>query len=806
MSDCWRFIEGFFESVLYKRAMKWKKKRTSSTENPKKTTVSRLIFFGCFVAFSFATAYLIHLDEEVKKRFEGERWKRPSKIYSAPLKLRTGLDIHKANLGARLKRLAYHRVDSPVTQRGEYRQSSREMEIYLHPFDYPEHTEPGRRLQISLSETGHIQHIKDLSSTPEQNTALNVALGQSLKRPMIEPEVIGGFYESEWEERRLIRLEEIPQILIDAVLVVEDRKFFSHPGIDIKSIVRAIWVNLWAGKIVQGGSTLTQQLVKNFYLDSEKTWERKGREAMMALLLEWNFSKEQILETYFNEIYLGQNGIMGIYGIGQASWFYFEKDAIDLSLGEAALLAGMIRSPNLYSPVKDVYRSIHRRNLILESLFSEGVITRSAYLSARKEKVSVKKIKQGLNTAPYFIDQIRRQLAGDYPDRILNASGLRIFTTLDIALQRSAEKAVQNGLETLERNNPRLKRFAPEQELQGALVAIDPLTGAVKALVGGRFYKKSQFNRVTDARRQPGSLFKPIVYLTAFDEAAKGGRPYTPISEVDDAPLTIEVGGKTWSPQNYDRSYLGPLTLRTALARSRNTATVRLSQELGIDAIVDVAQKIGIQSPLKPVASLALGSIEVSPLEMGMAYATLANGGIRHSPKFLSGIIDPNGLPIEREVDNDARSSRVISAEASYLVTHLMKGVINSGTAQGVRQLGFKGTAAGKTGTTSGLRDAWFAGYTPELVTVVWVGFDQNQSGEFTGATAALPIWTDFMKQAALSESSEFQVPDGIIFKKVNQQGIVCEQDGIEEPFIAGTEPTQSCEKGILKWIKRFFF
>ena len=311
---------------------------------------------------------------------------------------------------------------------------------------------------------------------------------------------------------------------------------------------------------------------------------------------------------------------------------------------------------------------------------------------------------------------------------------------------------------------------------------------------------------MTDARRQPGSLFKPIVYLTAFDEAAKGGRPYTPISEVNDAPITIEVGGKSWSPQNYDKRYLGPLTLRTALEGSRNTATVRLSQELGIDAIVDIAQKIGIQSPLKPLPSLALGSIEVSPLEMGMAYGTLANGGIRHRPLFLSGIIDPDGLPITREVDDDARSRRVISAEASYLVTHLMKGVIDSGTAQGVRRLGFQGIAAGKTGTTSGLRDAWFAGYTPDLVTVVWVGFDQNQAGEFTGATAALPIWTTFMKEADLLESSEFQVPGGIVFRKVNQQGIVCEGDGIEEPFIKGTEPSQPCEKGLLKWIKRFFF
>ncbi len=782
------------------------KKPRKKKQKKKRKIASRLAFLGFLTAIFFSVAYLVHLDEAVRKRFEGKRWQHPSKIYSAPLKLATGLNIKQAAVIPRLRRLSYHPVDHPVSKRGEYYFSDRALEIYLHPFDYPEHHEPGRKLNISLSETGQIEQITQQASLSDPTSAFPLNPKKSPPIPMIEPEMIGGFYESAWEERRLIRLEEVPQVLIDAVLVVEDRKFFSHPGINIKSIARAIWVNLWAGKIVQGGSTLTQQLVKNFYLNSEKTWERKAREAVLALLLERNFSKEQILETYFNEIYLGQNGIMGIYGIGQASRFYFEKGVKDLSLGEAALLAGMIRSPNLFSPVKDAHRSIRRRNLVLESLFSEGHIALQAYLNARSETVSVKKTKQRLNTAPYFTDQIRRQLSGQYPERILNSNGLRIFTSLDVRLQQAAQKAIQSGLEKLEQDNPRLKRFAPDQTLQAALVAIDPRTGAVRAMVGGRHYPKSQFNRVTDARRQPGSLFKPIVYLTAFDEAARGGRPYTPISEINDAPITIEVGGKAWSPQNYDRNYLGPLTLRAALEGSRNTATVRLSQELGMDAVVAIAKKIGIQSPLKPLPSLALGSIEVSPLEMGMAYATLANGGIRHKPLFLSGIIDPEGLPIAHEIDDDARSRRVISAEATYLVTHLMQGVIDSGTAQGVRRLGFKGSAAGKTGTSSGLRDAWFAGYTPDLVTVVWVGFDQNQEGEFTGASAALPIWTDFMKEAAWTESSAFQVPEGIVLKKVNAQGILCEKDGIEAPFIIGTEPTQSCEKGILKWIKRFFF
>ncbi|MFQ5597572.1 MAG: PBP1A family penicillin-binding protein [Nitrospiria bacterium] len=753
-------------------------------------TALALVFLGV----CFSAAYVVHIDREAVKKFEGQRWKLPSKIYSAPFRLSIGTDIDQARLIPRLKRLAYRRVNHPVRKRGEYYLTNQHLELYLHEFSYPDYLETGTPFRISMSNRGQIEQIIDLSLVIDQDHLV------------VEPEMIGGFYESEWEERRLVRLTEIPQALIDAVLVMEDRKFFDHPGIDLKSIARASWVNLWAGKIVQGGSTLTQQLVKNFYLDGKKTWRRKGREALLALLLERHYSKEEILEAYLNEIYLGQNGIMGIYGIGQAAWFYFEKAPHDLSLGESALLSGIIRSPNIFSPTKDIHKAIRRRNLVLEKMFSEGKIGLQDYLQARNEKVTDKEIAQRLNAAPYFIDHIRRQLVNLYPPRILNSGGLRIFTTLDVEMQRAAEASVRTGLERLEKDHPRLKRFEPDQQLQGAIVAIDPDNGAVRALVGGRDYKTSQFNRITDAKRQPGSLFKPIVYLAAFDQTAKGGTAYTPVSQVDDAPITIHVGGKDWSPENYDKQYLGPLTLRAALEGSRNTATVRLSQEIGIDSIVAMANKIGVESPLQPVPSLALGSIEVTPLEMGIAYSTLANGGIRHKPEFLSGIFDPSGLPIEREQSDETHSRRVVSAEAAYLVTDLMKGVIDAGTARGVRQLGFEGPAAGKTGTTSKLRDAWFVGYTPDLVTLVWVGFDQNQAGRFTGSSAALPIWTSFMKKASFELQRDFEIPSGIIIKSVNPHGIICEKEGRNEPFIKGTEPTKSCDKGIIKWIKQFFF
>lgn len=752
-------------------------------------------FFALTISLCFVLSviYLFYLDGVVLKKFEGQRWKLPSKIYAAPFRLSPGLDVKKAALFARLKRLSYRRVAQPVQKPGEFYQSEEEIQLYLRAFTYPNDVRPARLLRLSISSENRIERIVDMDSQREQ------------KYSLVEPEVIGGFYEAEWEERRLVRLSEVPQILIDAVLVTEDRSFFDHPGINLKSIARAAWVNVQAGKIVQGGSTLTQQLVKNFYLDGERILKRKVHEALMALLLERRYDKDEILQAYLNEIYLGQNGIMGIYGVGQGAWFYFEKRLVDLTLGEAALLAGMIRSPNIFSPVKDVHKAIRRRNLVLEVLFSEGKITLPHYIAAREEKVVAKKIKQRLNTAPYFTDEIRRRLTGLYPPRVLNSGGLQIFTTLDAERQRIAEETLRRGLEELEARDPQLRRSDPSEALQGALVSLDPKTGAVLAMVGGRNYRSSQFNRVTDAKRQPGSLFKPIVYLTAFEQAANGGEPYTPISEIDDAPIALSVGEKLWSPENYDHTYLGPITLRAALEGSRNTATVRLSQEIGIDALVTMAQDIGITSPMKSVPSLALGSVEVSPLEIGVAYSTLASGGVFHPAVFLSGVIDPSGLSVVRERGQDAVPHRVVSEEAAYLVTHLMEGVIDSGTGQGVRRLGFEPSAAGKTGTTSQLRDAWFVGYTPDLLTVVWVGFDQSQGGRLTGASSALPIWTAFMKKASFAEPRDFEVPSGVVFKKVNANGVICEKGGVEEAFISGTEPTKTCKGGILNWLKRLF-
>lgn len=759
----------------------------------KKSRYLRIFWIFFSLVPVFGAAYIAYLDYQVVKKFEGQRWKLPSKIYSAPFKLAPGVDIEKSHLVSRLKRLSYRPVARPVKNAGEYYLTQDGIEIFLREFTYPDHLERGYPVGISLVDK-KVDRLVDLS------------LAEDLDAVQIEPEVIGGFYEGNWEERNLVRLSEVSPVLITAILSVEDRRFYEHRGLDFRGIGRAVWTNLRAGGIVQGGSTLTQQLVKNFYLESERTWSRKINEAIMSLLVERHYTKDEILEAYLNEIYLGQNGIMGIYGIGQASWFYFGKRPSELTLGESAMLAGMVRSPNTISPQKNVRKTIQRRNLVLETLFAEGKIDLRAYLQARSENVSERNQKERLNAAPYFVDEIRQRLVATYPQEVLNSGGLRIFTTLDVEFQRIAEERLRIGLQSLERQVPSLKYSLPERQLQGALVAIDPKSGAVRAMVGGRDYALSQFNRTTQAKRQPGSLFKPFVYLTAFEQAASGEQSYTPISQVEDAPLTLQVGGREWSPENYDKNYLGPVTLREALERSLNAATVRLSQEIGIEKIMATARAAGITSPMKELPSLALGASEVSPLEIGMAYATLANQGIRQKPTFVDGIIDPAGLRIDGANEEEEFNPQAVSPQAAFLTTHLLRGVLEEGTGKGVRQLGFDRPAAGKTGTTSDERDAWFVGYTPDLVTVVWVGFDQNERIKMTGAAAALPIWTAFMKEVSLGEPpSDFSVPAGIVFEKVNGNGIRC-PDGREEAFIEGTEPSQSCEGRFLKWLERLFF
>ena len=771
-----------------------------------------LLFLGAAFAglFILSAAYSRFLYVIVTERFEGERWSLPSKIYSDSFILYPGQDIAGIHLIDRLTRLDYHPVSMPPERPGEYHLSPDRLEIFLHDFLYPDEDFKGFLVHLELDHD-KIVTLKDPRQKSER------ALVE------LEPELIAAFYNETWEERVLVRLDEVPPRLVNAILAVEDTRFYQHIGIDPRSIARALWVNLKRGAIVQGGSTLTQQLVKNFYLNQKKTLSRKLNEALMALLLEMRYSKEEILEAYLNEIYMGQSGTMGIYGVGEAAQFYFGKKPGNLNLGESALLAGVIKSPNFFSPFHNPGKSAARKAHVLNRMRTLEMITDDEYFDALQEKIPMQPPAGQQREAPYFVDFVRQQLTEDYPPEVLDTKGFRILTTLDMQLQHQAEETLLRGLKRLETRYPSLDRDDPANPLQGSFIVLQPQTGHIRAMVGGRDYSLSQFNRATQAQRQPGSLFKLFVYAAAISQETPR---YTAASLIDDSPFTWASTEGPWTPENYDKTYHGTVTVRTALEKSLNVATVKLAQEVGLDRVADIAHALGIRSPLNPVPSLALGTSEVIPLEIAVAYATIANGGMKTDPLAIKEVVDQNNRVLERRT---LEMDQVLTPQEAYLLIHLLEGVVEEGTGRGVRSLGVSRPVAGKTGTSSDYRDAWFVGFTPDLLALVWVGFDQDVldhnrdsketskvdqgKAHLTGAAAAVPIWADFIKQATEGlPPSDFVVPPGIIFEKINPDtGLVSTfrcPEGVEEAFIKGTQPTERCApstgltKGVWQWFK----
>ena len=743
-----------------------------------------LILFTLLTAVAAASAwrYIHHLDATVVEKFSGPRWQLPSRIYSDSFLIYPGLDLEAAGLFDRLRRLNYRENTHGPLRKGDFRRTASGLDILSHDFAYPgqaAHTQP-----VHLELRGDIlERITDLTS------------GVELFSFYLEPEVITGVYESNWEERRVVSLAEVPPLLVHAIITTEDQRFFAHHGIDASGVLRALLVNLRHGRIVQGGSTLTQQLMKNFFLSEERTWRRKIREAVMAIIAERRYSKHEILENYLNEIYLGQNGLQGIFGIWEASRFYFARPPHELTLAETALLAGLIRAPNSYSPYRQPERAEQRRNTVLGMLAKSGTITAGEYAAAVTEPLRITPVHGGRNAAPYFVDFLQQDLERNYPREVLTSRGLSIFTSLDIQLQELAERAVGKGLAELERRHPQLTSRAPERRVQAALIAIQPQTGTIKAMVGGRDYQSSQFNRSVHGRRQPGSVFKPFVYLAAFEAARNAAEPISPVTWLDDEPFSWVYDGRVWSPANYRDRYLGPVTVRRALELSLNSATARLAHKVGLAPIRELARRMGISAELPPYPALVLGALEASPLQVAQAYAVIANQGLRAQLRVANKVVDRRGQLIERR---PLAVVRIASPEAAYILTHLLEGVLDRGTGMGVRERGFTRPAAGKTGTTNEARDAWFAGFTPELLAVVWVGFDHGEPLGLTGAEAALPIWTAFMSAAtAAYPASSFRPPAGVALVRIDPYtGDVatphCPQS-IGEAFWKGQEPTTTC-------------
>jgi penicillin-binding protein 1B len=724
-------------------------------------------------------------------RFDRAEVRRSTLVYAAGQSLTAGVDTRGVDLAGTLMRLRYRQVGS-VSAPGQFRRVAGGWEIYVRGLE----EDGGRRpTRVQLDLAG--ERITRVTSD-----------GQVVPEVRLEPEVLTSAAERPGEDYRPVRLSEVPLPLIQAVLAAEDHRFFEHRGLDARGLARAVWVNLRAGRVAQGGSTITQQLVKNRLLSAQRTMGRKLREAWLATMVEWRYPKEQILEAYLNEMYLGQRGTLAVRGMGSAGSVYFRKEIHQLTLAEAALLAGMIRAPNSYSPVLNPDRARQRRDLVLARMSELGQISERDLQEARRQPVRVQAAPTTAQRAPYFADYLRQELEQRLGDAVGDAG--RIFTTLDLTLQRFAEIAVTRGLERLEQGVPRLRRAEPAERLQAALVVLSR-TGQIRALVGGRDYRVSQFNRAVLARRQPGSAFKPLVYLAAL-RARRGAPAFTAASFVDDDPLTIELGNTTWSPRNYADRYEGRVTVRRALEQSLNAATVRIAQEIGLRSVIDTAREMGIHSALAPVPAMTLGAFEVTPLELAGAYVPLANAGVR--PAAVTSVRSAyesggNSLSLD-----EPPVIRAISEAEAYLMTVLLQGVMTSGTGAAARGMGLPATVAGKTGTTNEARDAWLVGYTPSLVALVWVGFDAGEPHGLSGAQAALPIWADFMRQALEAyPAPAFDAPAGITTLQIDTTNGRAANRFCplvrQEAFLTGSEPAPCEEHGgmtdqITDWWRRF--
>ncbi len=738
---------------------------------------------------------LLALYVSVTSRFDGHLWAIPSRVYSDILPLTPGARLSREALVARLERSGYARIGDPPRRAGQFSVRGGVVDVHLREFATPIVRQDARRVRVRFDDD-RIDSVDD-------------ARGRPVRRLSVEPELLATLYGSRQEERRPVHLDHVPEKFVAAVLAAEDARFFGHHGLDLRGLLRAAWVNVGEGRIVQGGSTITQQTVKNLFLDPSRTWWRKAREAVMATLLEARYSKKRILEVYLNEVYLGQSGPVAICGVDAAARFYFGLPLDELSLGEWALLAGLIRSPGGYNPFAHPKEAAERRDHVLDAMVRLGAIDDKEARGA-KGALRLASGGRGFRSAAWAVDFVRAELADLVPENELLSHGLSVYTTIDTRSQEIAERALARGLERLEKDVPAVRSQMKQRRLEGAVLVTEPHTGAIRAMVGGRDYKQSQFNRATQARRQPGSCFKPLVYAAGF-ERARDGDPegLTPATVLDDSPLELKSGGEMWRPQNYDREFRGPVTARQALEESLNVPTVRAAQRAGLERIVETAHRCGIVSPLSPVPSLALGAAEVTALEMASAYGTFAAGGTHTDPWIVRAVTGDDGVVIgDRKVVRD----RALHEDTSFLVRDLLHGVFERGTARSAATWGYYGVAAGKTGTTDDTRDSWFVGFTADVLALVWVGYDDNHKTGLTGASGALPIWVDILQDLpGGDEPLPLDVPESVVVREIDPESGELAVAGcmqvVSEYFARGTEPQESCSLHagrFRKWLRRF--
>ncbi len=714
----------------------------------KRTSYWKWFFLLGFLLTLAVTAYFYVLSIQIQKRFESRKWSVPSRVFSSAVPVYPGLNISLTRMREMLQLRRYREVAREPLGAGEYRIFGSSLVAHLREFRFPGYSLPAQQVRLEFDRDTLVRI---------QGPAGEVGLLE------LEPLEIARFFGPERESRLLINVKQVQPHLVRAVLAIEDHRFYEHRGMDFWSILRALWVDLRARRVVEGGSTITQQLVKNYFLEPERRLKRKLMEASMALVMEALYDKDEILEMYLNEIYLGQRGSVAIHGMGEAARVYFGRNVDDLTLAESATLAGMIRAPNRYSPHDHPEAARDRRNLVLKRMLDLDIVTVDAYEQARNQPLRTAETSLPANPAPYYVDYVRNQLQDLYPPEVLASEGLTIYTSLHPEMALAAETAVQEVLSELERERPALGAESEKGPLQAALIAVHPKTGAVLAMVGGRDYGESSFNRAIHASRQPGSAIKPFVYLCGLDR-------FTVADWLDDSPVSIPVGGTDWGPQNYDGRYRGPVMMRRALEESLNVPTVQLAVKVGMENIVALLRNLGIQSLLEPLPSLALGAFEVTPIELAGAYATLDNEGQKPYLLSLREVVSERG-EVQRRSSIDMVS--VTTPARAYIITDLLQGVMERGTARSVKRLGVDFPCAGKTGTTSDYRDSWFAGYTTDLLVLVWIGFDDNRPTHLTGATGAGRVWARFVSEVRpWIHPQPFRMVPGVV------QRIICSSTG----------------------------
>ncbi len=744
---------------------------------------------AALVLLTVVTVMWVRYARMIDARLAGDQQAVP-RIFGRPFEVRPGQGLSPTQLAQRLNDVGYAQRSKPA-EPGDFQVlGSSILLLPRTPLDGKSDKREAVRIDFARGASPSVSRL--------------TAGGKALPKLTLEAPLLAAL--APGQRRRYVPLSQIPQHMIDAVLIIEDRRFYDHPGVDPIRSVAAIITNLRGDRpYLVGGSTLTQQIVKNTFLTPDKTLRRKVQEQFMALVLESRFTKDQILELYLNDVVLGQRGPFEIRGVSEASRIFFGKDVRNVTLAEAATVAGIIQTPSRLSPFRNPARARERRNLVLREMAENERITPAEAEQAAKEPLTVS-ARALENEAPYFVDYVSQLVEEQFAGLLRPTASVDVYTTLDLHLQRLAQEAVAEGMAQVDKQLSRRR----QGQAQVALVAVEPTTGEILALVGGRAYNQSQYNRAAAAQRQPGSVFKPFVYLAAFEATAEAGTAaLTPATVMIDEPTSFSDGEKEYTPANYQNEYEGPITLRRALALSRNVIAIKVAEQAGYERVANLWRRIAVGSPIQPYPSIALGVFEASPLDMAAAYTIFVNGGSVQPLTAVARIVDHQQA---RHVPPVGRR-RVARPDTTFLVQNMMRSVLDEGTGAGARRAGFTFDAAGKSGTTNDLRDAWFIGFTPELLTVVWVGFDNNQPIGLSGSQAALPIWTTFMRRALTGRGNvPFKPPAGVVYaaidKDTGQLATAQCPRVYQEAFLVGTEPAESCSQhggGFLSIFGNFF-